>query len=173
MAVMELLGKVEDVAKTIGVSPSTIKKYYLLFEEEGYTFKRNNEGHVLFTGHDIELLKKLISLKNQPNMTIKKAIQLIVAEEELASEDMTVMTNEMTAVTAVMTEIQELKELVKQQNELLQHQQRYIDERLKERDERLVTALRTAQQERALFMELAASVENNQKKSFWSNFFSK
>ena len=54
---MELLEKVENVAKVLNISSSTLKKYYLLFEEEGYRFKRSAEGHVLFAPYDVELLK--------------------------------------------------------------------------------------------------------------------
>lgn len=60
---MDVFEKVESAAKIIGVAPSTVKKYYLLFEQEGYKFKRSNKGYVLFSNHDIDLLKELMILK--------------------------------------------------------------------------------------------------------------
>jgi DNA-binding transcriptional MerR regulator len=176
---MELLQSVTNVAKILNVAPSTLKKYYLLFEEEGFRFQRSAEGHVLFSPHDVELLKKLIILKNQPGMTLKKAIQQIVAEEGVTDSSVTTVTTDITVITnqvaTVMTEMQELKSLVTQQNELLQQQQKYIDERLKERDKKLVTSLRLAQEERRLFLqEVAAVIEEQQKKkSFWSRLLGK
>lgn len=172
---MELLETVANIARILNISQSTLKKYYLLFEEEGFCFKRSNEGNVLFIPHDVELFKKLIVMKNEPGMTIKKAIQQIVAEEGITASpdvtDMAVMTQQ---VTTVMTEMQELKALVTQQNELLQNQQKYIDERLKERDLKLVAALRTAQEERRTFLnEVAATIEEQQKKGFWAKLFNK
>jgi hypothetical protein len=175
---LELLEKVENVAKIINVAPSTLKKYYLLFEEEGYRFKRSAEGHVLFAPHDVELLKKLIVIKNQPNMTLKKAVQQIVSEEGVTDSPVTTVTTDITVMTnqvaTVMTEMQELKTLVHQQNELLQQQQRYIDKKVKERDEKLVTSLRMAQEERRAFLtEVAAVIEEQQKKGFWARLFGK
>lgn len=172
---MELLGKVDTVAKKLNISTSTLKKYYLLYEEEGYRFKRSNDGHVLFSRYDVELFEKLIALKNQPNMTIKKAVQQIVIEEGIAVTtditDMTVMTNQ---ITTVMTEIKEMKEMMNKQNELIERQQKYIDGRLKERDKKLVAALRTAQEERRIFLqEVAATIEKQQKKGFWARLFGK
>jgi hypothetical protein len=61
--------------KSLEISSNpTVKKYYLMFEQEGYKFKRSNEGHILFSEHDISLFKELIHLKNQPEMTIQRLL---------------------------------------------------------------------------------------------------
>ncbi len=179
---MEILERVDTVAKIIGVAPSTLKKYYLLFEEHGYFFKRSNEGHVLFDTHDVELLKRLIVLKNEPGMTVKKAVQQIVKEEGITvpeKTDTTTSTMDVTVmnqVAIVMTELEELKALMKEQNELLKKQEKYIDEKLKERDLKLVSALRQSQEEKRAMKEMVATIMEEQqknKKNFWTRLFGK
>lgn len=181
---MDVFEKVEGAAKIIGVAPSTVKKYYLLFEQEGYKFKRSNEGHVLFSNHDINLLKELIVLKNQSGMTVQKAVKELVKSEVITdATDMTDTTTDITVmskqVATVMAEISELKDLVKQQsefmqqqNELIQQQQKYIDQRLEERDQKLMESIRLGQEERQTLLQIAAQQEEK-KKGFFARLFGK
>lgn len=180
---MEVLEKVENVANILNVSPSTLKKYYLLFEEEGYRFKRSHEGHVLFEKRDIELLKKMMILKNEPGITLKKAVQQIVKDEGInvseitnsttSTMDVEVINNQ---VSTLMKELEELKILMKEQNNLLQKQEKYIDEKLKERDLKLVAAIRQSQEEKREMLEKIETLIEEQrkdKKTFWSRLFGK
>lgn len=72
--------KVEDVAKLLEVTPSTISKYYLLFEKNNYRFKRSNKGSLMFSDNDVELFRKLIELKNSPGLTVEKAVVQLLGE---------------------------------------------------------------------------------------------
>ncbi|MDM5197583.1 MerR family transcriptional regulator [Fictibacillus enclensis] len=72
---------VEEVAKTLDIKPSTVKKYYLLFEQEhDYIFERNNKGQLMFSKYDLEMFQKLIRLKNEPGNTLSKAVKLLASE---------------------------------------------------------------------------------------------
>lgn len=145
---MELILKVEDVAKVLGISSSTVKKYYLLFEEEGYQFKRNKDGHVLFTENDLELFKEFMILKNQKGMTVPKAIkQLAQGDAMPVMTDMSVITVMSEQVMAVMMEVKELKALVKTQED-------YIKESLEKRDQLLMASIRESQERKKEAMEL-------------------
>ncbi|MEH7520180.1 MerR family transcriptional regulator [Priestia megaterium] len=73
--------KVEDVANLLEVTPSTISKYYLLFEKNNYRFKRSNKGSLMFSDNDVELFRKLIELKNSPGLTVEKAIVQLLEED--------------------------------------------------------------------------------------------
>jgi hypothetical protein len=182
---MDVFEKVEGVAKIIGVAASTVKKYYLLFEQEGYKFKRSQDGHVLFSTHDVDLFKKLIILKNQPGMTVSKAVKEIVKSEVMTvtsdttdiTLDITDITNVMTVmsdqVATVMTEMSQLKQMIKEQNEIIKNQQKYIDERLEQRDRKLIESLRESQEERKTLLQLAAAQEEGKKKGFFARLFSK
>lgn len=163
---MDVYEKVDGVARILGVAPSTVKKYYLLFEQEGYRFKRSQEGHVLFSNHDIILLKDLIFLKNAPGMTVPLAVKRIVDDEGITdatvatdmNQGMTVITKE---VATVMAEMTELKKLVLEQSKLIEKQQKYIETRLDQHDEVLMQSLRESQETKRL---LAAAQEEQQKK---------
>ena len=185
ITVMEVFEKVEGVAKIIGVAASTVKKYYLLFEQEGYKFRRSQDGHVLFSAHDVGLLKELIILKNKPGMTVQKAVKQIVENQVMTvttdttdiTTDMTDITDVITAmtnqVTTVVTELSELKQLIKEQNEVIKNQQKYIDERLEQRDRQLMESLRESQEERKALLQIAAAQEEEKKKGFFARLFGK
>ena len=129
ITVMNVYEKVESVARLIGVAPSTVKKYYSLFEQEGYKFKRSNEGYVLFSDYDINLLKELIILKNKSGMTVQKAVKHLVKDEAISvitdisdtTIDMTVISKQ---VIAAMSDVTDMKQLLKEQNEHIKQQQK-------------------------------------------------
>lgn len=73
---------VEEAAQMVGVKKSTIKKYYLLFEEEGYKFNRTTQGQLFFSSNDILLFKKLIELKNEPGMKVSNAIKILLEQDK-------------------------------------------------------------------------------------------
>ncbi|MBU8855696.1 DUF3967 domain-containing protein [Bacillus sp. FJAT-26377] len=182
---MEFYEKVDGLARAIGVTTSTAKKYYLLFEEHGYNFKRNQQGQLLFSQDDINLFKEFMLLKNEKGMTVPKAVKEIVqgkgkvitdttdiTDITVTTEDITVITNQ---VTTVMTEIEELKKLVKDQNVIIQKQQEdfkkqflkqeaYIKDSLEQRDKTLVTTLREMQDSQK---EIAATLSKEEDKKKW------
>lgn len=175
---MDVFENVEGVAKIISVSPSTVKKYYGLFEKEGYRFNRSNEGYLLFSEYEIDLLKELIFLKNQPNMTISKAVREIARREGISdisgasdtTTDISVMSSQ---VATVMSELAELKELVKQQNAFIKQQQDHIDRTLKERDHKLMESLRDSQEVKQQLLQIAVAQEEKKKRKGLFKLFSK
>ena len=89
MIVMETMYvKIEDAAVMIGLSPSTVKKYYLLIEEKGYAFKRSKQGRVLFGEKDIEMLQRVIHIKNQPGKSVQDAVDEVVTSIQAYVERM-------------------------------------------------------------------------------------
>ncbi|WJX02517.1 DUF3967 domain-containing protein [Priestia aryabhattai] len=180
---MEFYEKVEGLARAIGVTTSTVKKYYLLFEEHGYNFKRNQQGQLLFSQDDINLFKELMLLKNEKGMTVPKAVKEIIKDKVMTdttditditstSEDITVISKH---VTTVMSELDELKQLVKNQNEIIEKQQEdfkkqflkqeaYIKDSLEQRDKTLITTLREVQESQK---EIATSLSKDQAKKKW------
>lgn len=173
----EFYEKVDGLAKAIGVTTSTAKKYYLLFEEQGYNFKRNQQGQLLFSQDDIDLFKELIVLKNEKGMTVSKAVKELIQDRVITlitpeNKDITVITKQ---VTTVMTELNELKKLVQDQHQIIQKQQKdfeeqlqkqqdYITNSLNHRDEILTTTLRKMQESQ---QEIATSISNEKGKQKW------
>ncbi|GAB1779642.1 hypothetical protein PMEGAS67_51190 [Priestia megaterium] len=183
---MEFYEKVEGLARAIGVTTSTVKKYYLLFEEHGYNFKRNQQGQLLFSQDDINLFKELMLLKNEKGMTVPKAVKEIIKDKVMMDTtditditDITATTEDITViskhVTTVMSELDELKQLVKNQNEIIEKQQEdfkkqflkqeaYIKDSLEQRDKTLITTLREVQESQK---EIATSLSKDQAKKKW------
>lgn len=114
---MEYYHKVDEVAKVLGVTLSTVKKYYLLFEEQNYKFKRSNKGHLMFSEKDIDLFNKLIELKNEPGMKVHNAVEQLIKENE---ND---VSNVYQLVSNAMAEITNLKNLIRQQQKVINDQQ--------------------------------------------------
>jgi len=86
---------VSQVAKRLKVSPSTVKKYYLLIEGYNcYAFKRDERERVIFDDYDVRLLQRLVELKSMPQVTLEDACKLLLEEEGLTvkNTDMTVIT---------------------------------------------------------------------------------
>lgn len=175
---MEVYENVEGVAKIISVSPSTVKKYYGLFEKEGYRFKRSNEGYLLFDELEIDMFKDLIFLKNQPNMNISMAVKEIVKREGITDisdtqDTTTVMSDISQQVMTIMSDMIELKQLVQEQSEIIKHQQKYIEEKLEDRDRKLIESLRESQEERKALLQIAAAQEEEKKIGFFARLFGK
>jgi DNA-binding transcriptional MerR regulator len=176
-----ILVKIDEVAKTIGISVSAIKKYYLLIEEFGYRFKRNQQGQLLFNDKDIELFQKLIRVKNQPGVKLREAVELVISSitdlTVITDEDITKPTN-ITDITPIAEGIKSLTELVKQQHELVKNQQHQINLLIKgqqenqkllessvsNRDELLMQNLRETQELKKLILE-------ESKKKWWKKIF--
>ncbi|MFD4819542.1 MerR family transcriptional regulator [Peribacillus butanolivorans] len=118
---MEAYHKVDEVAKVLGVTPSTVKKYYLLFEEQNYKFKRSNQGHLMFSEKDIDLFNKLIELKNEPGMKVHNAV------EQLIKENKNNASNVYQLVLNTMDEITNLKNLIRQQQKIINDQQQKLN----------------------------------------------
>ncbi|MBO1628514.1 DUF3967 domain-containing protein [Bacillus arachidis] len=117
---------VSQVAKRLKISPSTVKKYYLLIEGYNcYAFKRDERERVIFDDYDIKLLQRLIELKSMPQVTLEEACKLLLEEEGLTvnNTDMTVITPESNDLKEV---LRELKDTVELQQKQLQNQNEQI-----------------------------------------------
>ena len=108
------------------VSPSTVKKYYLLIESYNcYAFKRDEREQVIFDDYDVGLLQRLVELKSMPQVTLEDACKLLLEEEAL-----TVKITDMTVITPGSDDLkellQELKSTVELQQKQLQNQNEQI-----------------------------------------------
>jgi len=168
-SIMDIYQKVTEASKAVGISASSLKRYYLLFEQFGYKFNRNNQGHVMFSEYEIDLFKQLIPLKNQSGMTVETAIKQIMENEGLTvgtdrtdqtdQTDLSVMTRQ---VQTVMSELSELKQIVQQQSEIIQHQHEQITKQIDQRDRDLTHAMKSILETQK---QIATATHN--KKKWW------
>lgn len=158
-----------DVAEHLKIKTATLRKYCIMLEEEGYTFKRNSRNHRYFSDKDVMTLQNLLRAKNN-GITLEEAIQGVVYQDNNNS-----VTNDIhNAESRNDSDIEELKTLVYKQNELIAElskrmdkQQEYIDKRLIERDQVLLQRLDQSLEEQK---RLATAEE---KKSFFGRLFNK
>lgn len=133
-----ILYKIDDVSNRLGVSTSTIKKYYLMIEEKGYRFKRGTAGNLMFDDSDIDMFKMLIVVKNQPGITLKEAVDKVVSNvrsvgfprsewEESPQENIDTKRLEKVVVEA-MGLIQTYREELQRKDNLIESQQAQLKE---------------------------------------------
>jgi hypothetical protein len=166
---------VNDVASELGISPSTVKKYYLAIEEQGYRFRRNQQGNIMFGEHDINMFKGIIILKNQPGMSVKSAIEKVTADitditpynppDDKPNVDMTVMSEQFAELKEMFLTIQADLASIKQEQA---SQKKLIESAEKPKPEYLAAMEKTTEMFKEVMDQLATSQE---KKSFWSRLF--
>lgn len=67
-----------DIAKLLQVKEPTIRKYSLLLEGVGYTFKRNASGQRWYEDKDVIALQKLIAFKDNGDMKLQDAAAAVL-----------------------------------------------------------------------------------------------
>jgi DNA-binding transcriptional regulator YhcF (GntR family) len=175
MANNDVFVGVNDIANMIGISPSTIKKYYLAIEERGYQFRRNLQGQVMFNEDDLDLFRKLIITKNQPGVTIKQAVEKVLADitdittfnpkDKKPDVDMTVMMEQFNQLKEMFLTIQKDLHEIKQE----QHaSKKLIESQQLEKPDYAEMMDQTNKMFKEVMEQLAASQE---KKGFWSRLF--
>ncbi|MBJ8031897.1 DUF3967 domain-containing protein [Bacillus cereus group sp. N21] len=168
---------VSQVAKRLKISPSTVKKYYLLIESyKCYAFKRDERERIIFDNYDLNLLQRLIELKNMPQVTLEDACKLLLKEEGLTinNTDMTVLTSESDDLKEVLRELKDtvelqqkqlqnqneqiakLTNLLESQQKLLAHSNTIEKQQVTDRDKAVMTIMRELQEVKQL---VAASNE--------------
>ncbi len=186
MTIMTLIiyENVSQVAKRLKISPSTVKKYYLLIESYNcYAFKRDERERIIFDDYDVKLLQRLVELKSMPQVTLEDACKLLLKEEGLTvnNTDMTVITPRSDDLKEVLRELKDTVELqqkqlqnqneqiakltnvLESQQKLLTHSNTIEKQQVTDRDKAVMTVMRELQEVKQM---VAA---NNEKKwyQFW------
>src|SRR5699024_6709009 len=76
-----------EIASYLEISDSTLRKWCIELENQGYTFVKNEHGSRAFVARDRELLINLKQLIRTGKVTIKDAIQQLLDEQNLLSEN--------------------------------------------------------------------------------------
>lgn len=139
-----------DVAKKLGIQSSTLRKYADVLEKEGYTFVKNERGHRKYRENDVMVFRKVISLKDDTDMTLENATKQIVSwtqgVEVLPLERPEIERYEepdFNATTLRMI-ISDQKDVIEKQNELLQELNKRLanqDQRFAQRESELLSAI--------------------------------
>jgi len=158
-----------DIADLLKIQESTLRKYCLILEKQGYEILKNEHGHRAFFDDDIIVLRKFLELKSNADMTLEEAAKSVVAWKN--GNDITELDTEEKRYIARYNDLLEGFENFKAQqaefnktllNEL-KRQQEYIDNRLEQRDRTLMLALKETLEVKR---QIAADQEEK-RKSWW------
>jgi hypothetical protein len=184
----DILILAKDAAKVVGVSESTVKKYMNKVEKfSSYRMQRSNDGKLVFSELDLNLLKAINKLKKIKGFTVDIAIRQAISDVLGISDDpnkSNVSTTELVGMSdvknvpdmsakfnvisdkidKVISHNKELENQNKEQSEFnkllvekLDQQERYIRESLERRDQALLESIRALQDEKKALVEVAAA----------------
>ncbi|MFB5678251.1 MerR family transcriptional regulator [Paenibacillus terreus] len=77
---MQETGVTSEIAKTLGVGASTLRKYAAALEEKGYVFERAVNQSRIYTEADVDCFRHLKSLLRENNMTMTDAVEAVLTE---------------------------------------------------------------------------------------------
>lgn len=176
----------KEVFTTLDIGDSTLRKWCLSLEKNGYGFIRNDKNRRIYVEGDLVVLRHFQNLVKE-NMPLDNAAKLVVDRFGKGAFEVSTVSvpaekgEERHDLDGSNTEdIKELKGLVENQNDLIKElisrmdqQQKYIDERLEQRDRKLMESIRESQEERKALLQLAAAQEGEKKKGFFARLFGK
>lgn len=173
------------VSNILGVQESTIRKYCSLMQKHNYEFNKNTAGHRIFYKKDIEVIKKIIDLKNASSLTLNQAVKIILDSgvedidgisdiPSISSTDYSKLLHEFATYKKEQLEFhKEQIEFNKKLIEQLQNQEEYIKNSINERDTKLMLALKESMEtRRQIVADVVIELEAAQKKKkqwwkFW------
>lgn len=181
----------KEVSLTLDIGTSTLRKWCLSLEENGYSFARTESNKRLFVENDLVALKHYKVLLQEHNFTLGNAAMIVISKfhnkesgtrtpsvpqenekEERSDKRSDDRIDRLIEYAEKQEQFnRELVERLDAQQKHIEKQQYYIEERLKERDEKLMDSLRTFRETKQEMLQIAATKE--EKKNFFSRLFGK
>lgn len=125
---MEKLLTPAEVATSLGIGVSTLRKYSLQLEDNGMTFKRTTQNSRRYKESDVIALQRMITLMKVDSVTVENAaytVALNLSAESPEATGSTVIHNDKErhnddVAGVTLNEIRELKDTIKQQTETIE-----------------------------------------------------
>lgn len=180
-----------EMSDLLDIGKSTLRKWCLALEENGYQFTKNEHDRRLFLDQDIVALKHFKKLIKTGNMPLKNASDVIISKfhnEAFSPGTPSVLDKNVEqqrspersseVIDQLMTKLQEQDEFIKEQREFnrdlmnrLEKYEKTLDQRLQERDDRLMETLNQLQETKRL--KQSQEAESEKKKGFFARLFNK
>jgi hypothetical protein len=166
-----------DVQKLLDVDESTLRKYALVMEKNGYKFHKNKRNHRGYFDKDVVALRKLLEFNEQEDMTLERSAKAVMTwvQEQYVTVSVTSeepAQNGGERYNEMIERLKRLEEQGEQQREFnrqlleeLHKRDDYIRKRDEERDANLIHLIRETQETKKL---IAATEE---KKKHWWEFW--
>ena len=156
-----LIYKPSDVMNQLDIKESLYKKYIAALEKDGgYVFRKNQQGHRIFTAEDIQTLEKFVELIKYDGMTIEKVAKKIgemnghdaISEEQPNSYDVMALVDQAVSSALKIQEKQlhDVMTAIANQNNELKEQLKRIEDK---HDKVFVQSLRESQENKKLMLE--------------------
>ncbi|KAB2486562.1 DUF3967 domain-containing protein [Priestia endophytica] len=154
-----------EVASTLKIGSSTLRKYSLALEEQGYTFDRGINNSRIFYQKDVAMIQRMMNAMNKKNITLEQAVKLAVSSvpEDTVATPATVKQEEHNKDVAMLERLERLEKVNLELVKRLEEQQQMLQERDAKRDEQLITVLREIQESK----QLIATAKEKRWWEFW------
>lgn len=149
-----------EIADLLQISDSTLRKWCLLLEKEGYKFLRDDKNNRAFTDHDVIALRKFQELTKDKHVTLENATTIVVSMYSERAVTLPVMPKEDRYE-------ERFAEMEKQLNQLIQYNEkqdafnRALIEKLDQRNDQLNEFIQIYRQ------QLEAPKEKKKWYQFW------
>ncbi|MCU7712989.1 MerR family transcriptional regulator [Priestia sp. JV24] len=183
MDIPEKIYTTKEIGTTLNVADSTIRKWAMALEKNGYSFARNEHNNRSYRDKDITVLKHFQVMVQQSNFSVENAGMVIAAkfkEGSFANETGVVPSeNEEQGrslgrsdevIEKLLKHIERQEEFNKELVERLERQETYIQKRLDAHDGQLMDSVRELQQLKKL--EQRNQEERKKRTGFFRKFFS-
>lgn len=168
------------VSNILGVQDSTLRKYCALMQKHNYKFNKNSVGHRIFYKKDVEIIRKIVDLKNSSSLTLNQSVKTILDSDiedieginDVADIDSITKPDYNKLLQAFTTFKDDQQQFNKQLIDQLQKQQDYIKNSIDERDKKLMLAIKESMEIRRQIASAEEEKENTKKpKSSWWHFW--
>lgn len=181
----------KEISLTLDIGDSTLRKWCIALESQGYQFIRNGQNKRVFVDANIVVLRHFKELVQNHSMQLNNAAMLVIDRfgkgsfsqrtDVVPAENNRDLDRSYDEVIAkLMHYIEQQEERFEKQEqfnrtllERLDQQQQYIEERLNKRDETLVQSLREVQETKKLIAAAEEKREEESKKGFLQRLFGK
>lgn len=165
-----------EVSKLLDIGDSTLRKWCIELEKNGYEFIKGNKGSRAFTDHDVLALKLFKNLTRDKNHTFEQAAITVIERfgERNKNEGTIPVPVENNRSVEVLQSLESMVKVLLEKTDKqeqfnkvlvdrLEQQDRYIKESIEKRDQLLLESIRASQEQAAA----------QQKKSFFKRIFGK
>ncbi|CAK6481403.1 hypothetical protein BFRIPC_00065 (plasmid) [Peribacillus frigoritolerans] len=166
----------KDVAADIEITTSTLRRWSIELEKEGYTFQRNVKDQRIYYERDFKAFRELKKmLGNQvPFVDAVKAVSSTDLSKKNALKSPNVYTDELHLSRRELEEIvtQSVKEAIKRDREnMFQLFEKKLDNTIERRDNFLMAEIQKVREEKKQLIEEVAAAKEQEKKPFWKRLF--
>lgn len=135
-----------DIAHNLNIAESTVRKYCQILEEQGYTFRRDENGGRVYTDHDQVSLLEMLKLRKEAKMGLDAAANVVALrrkpkEMNVAPTQNVQPSTEQQLVVEYLKNVQHEMRLIQEQNQqmlLKSSEDRELLERVVETNNRLL-----------------------------------